>query len=143
MRAALTLVCVLGVVSGARAQTTPARVDQLLAQLLGTWRGTSTCTDRAAAPACQDETVIYEFSRGAQAGTVRWLADKVVNDQRESMGELELTYDRAEACWKAEFDSGRLKSVWRLTVDAAHLTGSAQLLPGNQTIRRIDVRKAP
>ena len=34
------------------------------AELIGTWRGTSTCTDRVAAPACNDETVVYEFSAG-------------------------------------------------------------------------------
>src|SRR3954471_15014437 len=85
-----------------------------LSQLLGTWRGTSVCTDRVAAPACQDETVVYEFTRGTQPGTVHWLADKIVNDKRESMGEMDLSYDSAESCWKAEFSSPRLKSVWRL-----------------------------
>lgn len=112
-----------------------------VSQLLGTWRGTSVCTDRAAAPACQDETVVYEFTRGAAAGVVHWAADKVVNGKREPMGEMDLTYDPSESCWKAEFTSPRVKSVWRLTVEDGKLTGSARLLPGNETVRRIALRR--
>ena len=112
-----------------------------LSQLLGTWRGTSVCTDRVAAPACQDETVVYEFTRGTKPGTVHWLADKIVNDKRESMGEMDLSYDSAESCWKAEFSSPRLKSVWRLTVDNDRLTGTARLVPGEATVRRVALRK--
>ena len=111
-------------------------------QLLGTWRGTSTCTDRVAAPACNDEVVVYEFTNGVKAGTVHWAADKVVNGKREPMGEMDLVYDEAEKCWKAEFSSPRVKSVWRLSVDGNKMTGSARLLPGNETIRKIDARKA-
>lgn len=110
-------------------------------QLIGVWRGTSTCTDRAAAPACHDETVVYEFTAGSRTGTVRWAADKVVNGQRERMGELDLAYDKGESCWKAEFSSPRVKSVWRLTVSGNHLTGTARLVPGNETVRKVDARK--
>ena len=110
-------------------------------QLIGVWRGTSICTDRVAAPACRDETVVYEFTAGSPPGTVHWAADKVVNGQRERMGELELAYDTAEACWKAEFSSPRLKSVWCLSVSGARLSGTARLLPGNETVRRVELRK--
>ena len=110
-------------------------------QLQGTWRGTSTCTDRVAAPACQDETVVYEFTPGAKPGTIHWVADKIVNDRRQSMGEMELTYDASESCWKAEFTSPRLTSVWRLTVARGKLTGTARLVPGNETVRRVELRK--
>ena len=111
-------------------------------QLLGTWRGTSTCSDRVAAPSCNDEVVVYEFTTGAKPGTVHWAADKVVNGKREPMGEMELAYDAGEKCWKAEFSSPRVKSVWRLSVVGTTMTGSARLLPGNETIRKIDARKS-
>ena len=110
-------------------------------QLVGTWRGTSTCTDRVAAPACQDENVVYEFTAGPKPGMVHWAADKIVNGQRERMGEFDVTYDTAEACWKAEFSSPRVKSVWRLTVDGARMSGTGRLLPGNETIRTLELRK--
>jgi hypothetical protein len=110
-------------------------------QLIGTWRGTSLCTDRTAAPACQDETVVYEFTAGPEAGTVHWAADKVVNGERQRMGEFDLAYDKDEACWTAEFSSPRVRVIWRLVVAGAQLSGTARLLPGNQTIRRVSLRK--
>jgi hypothetical protein len=121
------------------AMQTPPRPP--VSQLQGTWRGTSTCTDRVAAPACQNETVVYEFTRGVKPGTVHWAADKIVNDRREPMREMELTYDVSESSWKAEFTSPRLTSVWRLTVVSGKLTGTARLLPGNETVRRVELRK--
>ena len=130
---------VLVLVLRSSAQSTPDGRGP--AQLIGVWRGTSTCTDRVAAPACQDESVVYEFTAGSRSGTVRWVADKVVNGQRERMGELDLAYDTTEACWKGEFVSPRLKSVWRLFVDGRRLSGSARLLPGNETIRKIELRR--
>jgi hypothetical protein len=110
-------------------------------QLIGLWRGTSTCTDRVAAPACQDERVVYEFTAGTQPEMVHWAADKIVNGRRARMGEMDVTYDKAEACWKAEFSSPRLKSIWRIVVDRDHMTGSARLLPGNEMIRKIELRR--
>lgn len=110
-------------------------------QLLGLWRGTSLCTDRVAAPACNDETVVYEFTRGAKEGVVHWAADKVVNGERLRMGEMDASYDAAASCWKAEFESPRGKSVWHLHLDGTHLTGDAQLQPGDRTIRKLDLRR--
>src|SRR5262245_41893527 len=107
----------VGVVCAALLLAQPAsaawftRDDPDPAQLIGTWRGTSTCTDRVAAPACQDETVVYEFTAGPRPGTVHWAADKVVNGKREPMGEFDLVYVKAESCWKAEFTSPRVKVV--------------------------------
>lgn len=94
-----------------------------------------------AAPACHDEVVVYEFTPGAKPGTVQWKADKVVDGQRQTMGEMDLTYDTGGACWKAEFISPRSHSVWCLAVDGAHMTGTGRQLPGRQIIRKIDVRK--
>ncbi len=111
------------------------------AELIGTWRGTSTCSDRVAAPACQDETVVYDFTPGKKPGTLRWAADKIVNGKREPMGEMEVAYDAGEACWKAEFSSPRVKTVWRLVVEGKRMTGTARLLPGNETVRKLELRK--
>ena len=110
-------------------------------ELVGTWRGTSTCTDLVAAPACRDEVVVYDFTPGAKPGTVTWKADKVVDGKRVPMGEMDLTYDAHEKCWAAEFKSSRVQSRWCLLVDGTHLTGTGRLLPGKETIRTIDVRK--
>ena len=110
-------------------------------EILGTWRGTSLCTDRVAAPACHDEVVVYEFTAGEKPGTVHWKADKIVDGERGFMGELDASYDAAERCWLAEFKSPRSHTVWCLVVDGDHLTGTGRQLPGKQVIRKIDVRK--
>jgi hypothetical protein len=130
-------IAALVLASGANGQTAEHGPEELL----GAWRGTSTCTDRVAAPACHDETVVYEFTMGSQPGVVRWVADKVVNGQRQNMRELDLTFDTTEGCWKAEFSSPRIKSVWRLSVSGDAMSGSARLLPGNETVRKVDLRK--
>ena len=114
------------------------------AELLGVWRGTSTCTDRVAAPACNDETVVYEFTSGQKPGSVHWKADKVVGGQRETMGELDLAYASSDACWQAEFSSPRVRGVWCLSVvDSGRMTGTAWLLPGKERVRKVDAVRDP
>ena len=130
----------VAVAAGAVARAQPEGTGP--AQLIGTWRGTSICTDRVAAPACHDETVVYEFKAGTQPGTVRWVADKVVSGQRARMYEFELAYDKAEGCWKVEFSSPRAQGMWCLTVDGARLSGTARLQPGKETVRKVDLRRS-
>lgn len=108
-------------------------------ELIGTWRGTSLCTDRVAAPNCKDEVVIYEFTPAANPKDVHWQADKVVNGKRLNMGEFDLTYSQAEGCWKAELEQYRI--VWRVTVDGKTLNGTLTQVPGKQVVRKITARK--
>jgi hypothetical protein len=110
--------------------------------LRGTWRGTSKCTDRVAAPACQDETVVYEFRQGEKAGTVILAADKVVSGERVPMGELTFAFDSALACWRSDFESPRVKSRWCFTVEGDTLKGTATLVPGNQVVRRVAAKRS-
>jgi hypothetical protein len=121
------------------ARATPKPPDD--SELLGIWRGTSICTDRQAAPACKDEQAVYEFTPGPRPGVVHWIADKMVDGKRQNMGESDVTYDAAEHCWKVEMTGARVKSVWRLAVSGDHMTGTARQLPGNETIRKIDLHK--
>jgi hypothetical protein len=118
-----------------------APTDRSPSEIIGTWRGTSTCSDRVAAPACRDEVVVYDFTAGEIPGTVRWKADKVVNGERLTMGEMDLAYDAGEACWAAEISSPRFRMRWCLVVEGAHLTGTGRQLPGKETVRKIDARK--
>ena len=110
-------------------------------EIIGTWRGTSVCTDRVAAPACKDEVVIYDVTPGAKAGDVHWKADKVVNGERLNMGEMEFAYDRGDACWRSVFTGPRGQSVWCFSVDGRTMTGRAWLLPGKEKIRKVEARK--
>ncbi len=132
--------CILVAVSSVL-RASPAPSDHAPSELVGTWRGTSTCSDRVAAPGCHDEVVVYDFTAGEKPGTVRWKADKVVDGQRQTMGEMDLVYDAGARCWSVEFSSPRVRIVWCLVVDGAHLTGTGRLLPGGETVRKIDARK--
>ena len=110
-------------------------------ELIGIWRGTSVCTDRVVAPACNDEVVVYEFSAGSQPEIVHWRADKVVAGKRVPMGEFDLAFDQNDACWRAEFTSPRVHMIWCLLVEGAELKGTAWLLPGKQIVRKIEAHK--
>ena len=112
------------------------------AEILGFWRGTSQCTDRVAAPACNDEEIVYVFTAGSAPGAVRWQADKVVDGTRQSMGDpLDVAWNADDACWKSEFSNARVHVVWCFTVTGGELRGSAWLLPGKQTVRRVDAHR--
>jgi len=132
----LALMAVAGVTLGAAPVATGSPSD-----LLGTWRGTSVCTDRVLAPACKDEVVVYEFTAGPTPGSVHWKADKVVDGERQTMGEFDLTWAADRTCWAAEFRSPRARTAWCLQVDGKHLTGTGRLLPGNGMVRRMEARK--
>ena len=136
-RQALAVLVVASCAFGVQA----ASPEHTPAELTGTWRGTSTCTDKVAAPACRDEVVVYDFLAGDKPGIVQWKADKIVNGKREPMGEIELAYDTAEACWIADLETPRGRFVWCLAVDGAHLAGTGWTMPGKKIVRKADARK--
>ena len=110
-------------------------------ELIGTWRGTSTCVDRVAVPGCHDEVVVYEFTDGAKPGMVHWKAYKIVKGEQLLMGEMDLAWDADEACWIAEYTSPRATTRWSLSVDGPRMTGDARLLPGREIFRRIEAHR--
>jgi len=111
------------------------------AEIIGTWRGTSTCVDRVAAPGCNDETLYYEMTAGPSPAVVHWKAYKVVNGQNDLMGEMDLTYSDADKCWAANFSSPRTSIRWCLSVSGGTMSGSAWQVPGKQQIRKVDAKK--
>jgi len=63
-------------------------------EILGTWRGSSVCSDRAAAPSCNDEQMVYEISTiPGKPNMVKVQADRIVDGKRVPMGDLEFTQD--------------------------------------------------
>ena len=118
-----------------------APADHTASELIGQWEGTSVCTDRVVAPACHDEVVVYDFTAGASPDTVHWKADKIVDGKRQPMGEFDLTYDRDDACWKAEFKSSRAHFVWCVTATGSQLNGVGWGMPGKKVVRRIDAHR--
>jgi hypothetical protein len=113
-----------------------------VAEIVGTWSGSSVCADRQAAPACNDEKVVYEINAtSGKPNTVSVNADKVVDGKRVSMGVLEFTRDTKDGSWSSEFDTPRSHAVWRLTVNGTTLTGTLTLLPSKAMVRKVDLRR--
>jgi hypothetical protein len=132
----ITLAALLLSLAGPDASTAHDR-----SEVIGTWRGTSVCTDRVAAPACKDEVVVYDVTAGVKAGEVHWKADKVVNGERLTMGEMDMAYDSGDACWRAVFTGPRGQVVWCLAVEGTKMAGRAWLLPGKQQVRKVEAKK--
>jgi len=120
---------------------TAADDDSARKKIVGTWRGTSTCVDLQAAPACKDERVIYEITAVAGAADrVSVQADKIVGGERGTMGVMEFRL-QADGSWTSEFQGPRGRSAWRLVVDGERMSGTAALLPSNAVIRKIELTR--
>lgn len=132
----IALALAFDVGSGASLGAEPAALDTIL----GTWRGSSACTDRVAAPACRDEVVIYDVRASGKAGVATLKADKVVDKERVPMGELEFAYDKGEGCWRSEFETPRAHGVWCLVVKGKQMTGTLRLPPAGSIVRRIQLQ---
>jgi hypothetical protein len=111
-------------------------------EIVGTWRGSSVCVDRQAAPACTDEQVIYEIvASPGQPDSVTVTADKVVDGKRVPMGSLDFTHEATSRSWTSELETPRMHALWRLSVSGTTLSGNLTLLPSKAVVRRVDLRK--
>ena len=124
------------------ARPAPSRAAEADVQkIVGTWRGSSTCVDRKAAPACKDEVALYEIAAVPDAiDRVAVKGYKVVDGERQFMGDLAFTLGR-DGVWVCDFESPRMKSRWTLTVDGTKMTGTSTLLPSNALVRRMQLEK--
>ncbi len=119
-----------------------AQRTNVTAEIVGTWRGTSICSDKKAAPSCNDEQVIYDVVvNKAKPDAVIVKADKVVNGKRDPMGDLDFTYDAKSGSWTAEFENPRTHNIFRLIVKGDVIAGTLTMLPSNAVVRKIDLRK--
>ena len=113
------------------------------ADILGTWRGSSICVDRAHDPACKDEAVIYQVdSLMIPTGPVRMSADKIVNGVRQPMGVLWLRYDSTAHAWSMEFQT-RSRERWSFVANGDTMTGTLVELPSGRLVRRVTTSRQP
>jgi hypothetical protein len=139
MKRTLVFLAALGWLAGSVART--AADDGAQRKIVGTWRGTSTCVDRKAAPACNDEQVVYEITPVAGAADrVSVQADKIVNGERGTMGVIEFRV-APDGSWVGEFEGPRARSEWRLAVDGDRIAGTCTLLPSKAVIRKIELER--
>jgi hypothetical protein len=93
------------------------------APLLGTWSGTSLCTDLW--PACHDEQVVYSIKAAKAADGVTIEAYKVVGGKELFMGALDGRVDFQAQVVRADYDSGRVKSHWEYRWSGRQIHGTA------------------
>src|SRR4051794_31932472 len=106
-RSAPFSVLLLLLVAGAGAGAGRA-ADDAAATIVGTWRGSSVCVDRQAAPACNDETVVYDIvAVPGSSPKVTVKADKIVNGERVRMGDLDFTPEPGGG-WSTEIETPRV-----------------------------------
>ena len=116
----------------------PTRRDEIL----GTWTGTSTCVDRTRHPACKDEVVVYEFREKPGApDSVSLQADKIVDGQRVTMGELDFAWDSGEGAWLGEFRIRNNHGLWRFVVHGTSMEGTLVDLPEKNLVRKVAVKR--
>ena len=111
--------------------------------LIGTWRGTSLCANREAAPACADEQVIYDISATpGKADEITLKADKIVDGRREPMGELTFRPDATTGRWVTEIQTPRMHALWYFSLENGVLRGGMTLMPSTTQVRKIELRRA-
>lgn len=141
----LLLACGLAAVmaAGAVAETRKAGAGQEKSggteKVIGTWEGESKCT--APDSPCHDEHVIYEIAAAkspAKGLTMR--ADKVVNGERQFMGELGCEFDAEKSVLSCTF-RGRQNDDWEFTVSGDTMTGTLTVGEKKQLYRRVRVER--
>lgn len=117
----------------------PSAAQAQKSTIVGSWHGTSTCVDKVKFPACNDEEVIYDVTAvGEDTVTVR--ADKVVNGQREFMGEFQFGQG-PDGSWIAEAETPRYHLRFVITVEGDVMTGRLMRLPDQALSRRMALRR--
>ena len=133
------ILAALALLASARLASAAAPVEEIL----GEWRGTSTCVKSPEFPSCHDEVVVYEFRKAASGGErVTLAAYKIVDGEKQLMGEMDFDYDAKQAAWTSEFRSPRYHGLWTFFVKGDALTGTLVDLPSRHVVRNVAVRRA-
>ena len=111
------------------------------ADIVGTWRGTSTCVDRAYFPGCADERAIYEIRPHAHAGdSVIVRAEKLVRGERELVSE-DVFGRRPDGSWSVDLVTPRYRVRISLRPSGDGLTGTLIDLSTARQVRAISLRR--
>jgi hypothetical protein len=107
-------------------------------EILGRWRGRSTCIKAEWNSACNDEEVVYEFvPAGADPSRIMLHAAKIIGGTPEPMYDLAFAYDTATARWDGDFANSRVRIRWSYRVRGDSLQGQVTLLPSGQIGRNV------
>ena len=111
-------------------------------EILGLWKGSSTCTKVEGNEFCHDETVFYDFvDVPSQPATVTLKAARIVDGTVRRTYDLYFTYRPDTGNWTCEFDRDKSRGLWTYVVVGEGLTGTAMLLPEHKVVRNVAVRR--
>ena len=108
-------------------------------KVIGTWEGESKCS--VPDSPCHDEHVIYEIAEAkspAKGLTMR--ADKVVNGERQFMGELGCEFGAEKSVLSCTF-RGKQNDDWEFNISGDTMTGTLTLGEGKKLYRRVRVQR--
>jgi hypothetical protein len=106
--------------------------------ILGWWHGTSTCVKAPWNSACNDEDVLYEFVPASPDSLRSTLhAFKVVGGERDSMGDLPITFLPDAQAWEADITTRRGGIRWTFRLRGDTLVGQLVLRPDMQVARHV------
>ena len=98
-------------------------------EILGIWKGTSTCTKVDLNEFCRDETVVYNFvDVPEQPATVELKAARIIDNSVKPVYSLYVTYRPEEGRWTSEFERPQVRGIWAYAVHGDELTGTATVL---------------
>jgi len=137
MRILGAFVMVLGLSAAAAANAASPR-----AAILGTWKGTSICVKSAEFPSCHDEVVVYEIKESAKGGDATTCgAFKIVDGEKQFMGDLEFIWDAGQGAWVSELTTPRVHALWTFVVHGDEITGTLVDLPSKHLVRNVSAKK--
>lgn len=133
-RTCLLLLLILGVGEAVPAAAQATRPGAIM----GWWHGTSTCVRAPWNSACTDEVVLYEFVPSSPDSTQSTVhAFKVVGGQRDSMGDLPITFVPDARAWQADITTRRGGLRWSFRLQGDTLVGQLVLRPDMQVARHV------
>jgi hypothetical protein len=112
------------------------------AEILGLWKGTSTCTKVDLNEFCRDETVVYNFvDVPEQPGTVELKAARIIDNSLKPMYTLFFTYRPDEGRWTSAFERPQVRGIWAYAVHGGDMTGTASVLPSLTVVRNVEAKR--
>lgn len=107
-------------------------------QILGVWKGTSTCTKVEGNEFCRDEVVVYNVvDVPDQPATVSLKAGRIVDDFLQPAFALFFSFRPETGHWTCEFERPSHSGVWDFAIDGDKMTGTAILLPNKTIVRNV------
>jgi hypothetical protein len=112
------------------------------AEILGLWKGASTCTKAELNEFCRDETVVYNFiDVPEQPATVQLKAAQIIDNTVKPVYWLYVTYRPEEGRWTSQFERPQVRGIWAFAVHGDEMKGTATVLPSLTVVRNVEAKR--